>query len=56
MKQNDFVTVAEGAKLVGRPAVTVRWWARNGKLLAYKSGGTWIIHRAHLCKLARGKP
>jgi len=53
MRESDYVTVTEGAKLIGRPAVTVRWWARNGKCLAYKSGGTWLIHRVQLCRRAR---
>ena len=43
MKQHEYVTVAEGAKRVGRSPVTVRYWAQRGHVIARKSGGTWLI-------------
>lgn len=53
MKHADHFTVSEGAKLVGRPAVTVRYWARTKRIGSYKSEGTWLINRHDLEWMAR---
>ena len=48
MSKNEYITVTEGAELVGRPAVTVRWWARKRRIRAYKSREIWLVHRESL--------
>ena len=40
-----YISVAEAASLTGRPAVTIRWWARHRKVRRYKSGNTWLVLR-----------
>ena len=51
-RNKGYVSVAEGAALVQRPAVTVRWWARHGKVRAKKSGETWLVRRDSLLEFA----
>jgi DNA binding domain, excisionase family len=55
MKHRDHFTIAEGAKLVGRSPVTIRYWAQRGHIGAYKSGGTWLINRHDLEWAARNR-
>ena len=44
-KSLTYISIAEAASLTGRPAVTIRWWARNRKVRRYKSGTTWLVYR-----------
>ena len=51
MVQRDavYISVAEAASLTGRPAVTVRWWARKGRVRAYLSRHVWRVHKLDAC-------
>jgi hypothetical protein len=42
-RKERWVTVAEGARDIGRPVVTVRWWCSHRKVRAYKSGSAWRV-------------
>lgn len=55
-KQKDWLTVAEAAKALGGCALTIRTYAKNGTLVARKSGvggrtSPWEISRASIEKL-----
>jgi excisionase family DNA binding protein len=43
MGQDMWISVAEAAENTGRPAVTIRRWAREGIIPAEKSGGVWLV-------------
>ena len=45
MNHVTYITISEAASLTGRPAVTIRWWARKRKVRRYKSVSTWLVHR-----------
>jgi hypothetical protein len=57
MKNQVWVTVSQGAAKVGRPARTVRYWAKKQLVVAYRWGPRcWHIDLTSLRNLAGGKP
>jgi len=43
IEPGDFVTVAEAAKILERPRITIYRWIETGIMLSVKIGGTIII-------------
>ncbi len=53
---NDFITVEEAARLVGRSHWAIRRWLQpNGKLTRYKSLNRTVVSRLELMKLTEPK-
>ena len=55
-RDKTWVTVTQGARIVGVPMRTVRYWAQTKRVVSYQCGSRWRILLRSLRKLAGRAP
>ena len=55
LKTDDLVSVAEAARALGRPKMTIYRWADSGKIVGIKLGGMLFIPKNELERIKNEK-